>query len=540
MAQSRNSVLFEKAPSWPVESVLRLLIIALIAIGVLTRLSPLLDVEGRAYWQFVTEDGYLMQTVARNMAIGLSMSTAEGTIPTNGVQPLATFFFAGLHWIAGGDKLLAVILVHWFSLAASILAALALYGVAMAALDYDGARRSIAGVIAAAWFASPLVVAHSMNALETSVYYAVLLSVLYLFLARTGGVMRIGSLGMLTVFGALLGLAFLARVDAAFFIAAFLFHYWIADGVSLAALRARLGDCLIMGILSIAVASPWLIYNYSLFGTIVPISGLAQSHSASFASNIAAAPAILFETIYVFPLVPEALEKTPAGQIVSALFIIGFLGLIAAAWRGLSAAARRLAAISLLFGAILCSYYALWFGAEHFLSRYFSILSPLFWTLLVLSGLTAAARLKGGAIAAARPPLFAAGTLAAAAVSAVFAVDHYAKGERHMHRQVVEWVQENAPSDAWVGAVQTGTLGYFHDRTINLDGKVNPDALRAILEEGHVFTYVAGSEIDYLADWYGLAGWARLSEGTAFGERFELVKSDRAANLAAFKRRGAD
>ena len=52
----------------------------------------------------MSEDGYLMQTVARNMAIGLGMSTAEGTIPTNGVQPLATFAYAGLHALAGGSN----------------------------------------------------------------------------------------------------------------------------------------------------------------------------------------------------------------------------------------------------------------------------------------------------------------------------------------------------------------------------------------------------------------------------------------------------
>jgi hypothetical protein len=66
------------------------------------RLSPLFDPAGRLFWQFMSEDGYLMQTVARNMAIGLGMSTADGTMPTNGVQPLATFLFAALHALAGG------------------------------------------------------------------------------------------------------------------------------------------------------------------------------------------------------------------------------------------------------------------------------------------------------------------------------------------------------------------------------------------------------------------------------------------------------
>jgi hypothetical protein len=62
------------------------LIILLIFIGVVTRLEPLQD-EQRML-KSISEDGYLMMTIARNMAIGEGMSTADGTIPTNGTQPL--------------------------------------------------------------------------------------------------------------------------------------------------------------------------------------------------------------------------------------------------------------------------------------------------------------------------------------------------------------------------------------------------------------------------------------------------------------------
>ena len=77
-------------------------------VGLVARLSPLFDIDHRLLWQYISEDGYLMQTIARNMAIGLGMSTADGTIPTNGVQPLNTFIFAALHYIAGGSKLYAI------------------------------------------------------------------------------------------------------------------------------------------------------------------------------------------------------------------------------------------------------------------------------------------------------------------------------------------------------------------------------------------------------------------------------------------------
>jgi len=96
----------------------------------------------------------------------------------------------------------------------------------------------------------------------------------------------------------------------------------------------------------------------------------------------------------------------------------------------------------------------------------------------------------------------------------------------------VEWVQKNVPDDVWVGAVQTGTLGFFHDRTINLDGKVNPDALRARLA-GRTQEYVLASPIEYLTDWVGIETWLH---GTALEGRFERRVLDRERNLAVAQR----
>ncbi|MEN8217852.1 MAG: hypothetical protein ABFS56_16080 [Pseudomonadota bacterium] len=83
------------------------LIILLIIIGIITRLEPLHD-EQRLL-KSISEDGYLMMTIARNMALGLGMSTADGTIPTNGTQPLTTFLWAGAYWLEGGDKVQTLI-----------------------------------------------------------------------------------------------------------------------------------------------------------------------------------------------------------------------------------------------------------------------------------------------------------------------------------------------------------------------------------------------------------------------------------------------
>ena len=108
----------------------------------------------------------------------------------------------------------------------------------------------------------------------------------------------------------------------------------------------------------------------------------------------------------------------------------------------------------------------------------------------------------------------------------------------HEHFQVVDWVDAHVAEDTWVGAVQTGTLGYWHDRTINLDGKVNPAALAALRAKGDVLDYVVDSPIQYLADWTGLAGW--VDRGNArFSEAFEVLVDEPERNLSVLRRRTA-
>src|SRR4051794_38037468 len=85
---------------------------ALLGAGLLARCAPLLNQGGRLLQQYPTEDGYLMLTLARNLALGNGMSIAEGTIPSNGTQPLATLIWAVVYAAVGGDKVQGVMWVQ--------------------------------------------------------------------------------------------------------------------------------------------------------------------------------------------------------------------------------------------------------------------------------------------------------------------------------------------------------------------------------------------------------------------------------------------
>jgi hypothetical protein len=198
-----------------------------------------------------------------------------------------------------------------------------------------------------------------------------------------------------------------------------------------------------------------------------------------------------------------------------------------AASRGLgrsSEAARTTGLLATGFAVALVIFYGLFFGAGHFMSRYLFPISP-FLALLTTAAALHAVRL--------RPRLAGVAAAVVLLLVAVLQARVYLGGSTHEHFQVVRWVESNVPDETWVGAVQTGTLGFFHDRTINLDGKVNPAALVA-RQADQIPEYVAESEIQYLADWIGIVTWA--DRHPAIAEQFEVLVADPDKNLGVLGR----
>lgn len=509
-------------------------VLAVVAVAALAvRLYPLAAGMPALAQAFVTEDGYLMLTVARNMALGLGMSVSDGTIATNGVQPLATVLFAGAYLAAGADKVGGLVGVHLIQAAAAIGALVAIAALARRMAGPLLGHAVWPWLVAVLWFAGPLLLLHSMNGLETGLYTLTVALVLLAFarlmereIAGQGARVADG-----LALGALCGIAFLARNDGAFLVIA-VFALWGLHAlvVQRAGLRATLARVLPGAALCLAIAAPWLANNALRFGSIVPISGTAQA--GAFGGNAPLVPGALFEHMTAVLPLPGAVERLAAVQIGAGVTVAAVLAWLCwRVWRQ-GGPARTVVGAYLLFGAALVVYYGFVHGAPHFLSRYLAPLAPLLLTALVVAVLDVVRAL--GARSAA--PVGLAFVVLALAV-ALNARQLWPGVRAQGHFQVVEWVERNVAEDTWVGAVQTGTLGYWHDRTINLDGKVNPAALRARQEEGDVLAYVVASPIDVVADWVGVASWAELERG-GFAAAFELLRADEAANLAILRRRG--
>ncbi len=496
--------------------------------GVLIRLVSFLSVE-RLFQQYPTEDGYLMLTISRNLGTGLGFSIAQGEIPTNGTQPLLTLIYALGFSVFGGDRAWGV----GFALALQIVMGAAtawmIYRLGLRVMARFEWSKTIAAVAAVVWFSSAVTVHHTMNCLETGAYAMVVAAVALVFLEpeahppwswpKTLGV------------GILLGLAFWIRNDACFLIlAACLVHLYGARENPVL-LRARFARTLVFGSTSVLVAIPWLAYNYSNFGHLVPVSGRAEGRGGTPGGNIPELVVVVTEYASGVLALPHTFEVQPLAIALCTAVVVAGAGLVVWMFRFADEVQRQALLMGGIFIGCLALFYGGFFGAGWFMGRYILPTTPFIYLLFSFC-------LVGAIVwAQAIVPLRAAATVVVVLLAGVTLYLHgriYARGTDHQHFQVVEWVQENVGEEVWVGAVQTGTLGFFHERTINLDGKVNPIAYERILEQRIPQYVVEETPIEYLADWYGIAEWA--NSFPVISQNFRVVVADEEGDLGVLER----
>ncbi|MBI4717662.1 MAG: glycosyltransferase family 39 protein [Planctomycetes bacterium] len=498
-----------------------------LVVATAVRVAPLVEGGERLQRQCVTEDGYLMLTIARNLALGRGFSVSDGTIATNGTQPLCTLLYAACFRMVGGDKLRALYPIVGLQVLGAVLTAGAIYLVTRKCF-YRGAHGAAVALAAAAlWFASPASLVHTQNSLETGCYLLLALLTVGVYDAWADRLATSFSGGRCVVLGVWVGLSFLCRNDACFLAAALLAVHLLRSRRA-GRTRRAIAQCAIIGIASLAVASPWLWFNVTHFGHLVPVSGRAEALGVTFAQNLPRAFVALLENTLPFLRVPGAWESETPTAAVSAIYVVAGLLLARHCRHWLGERFSPGVGILVLFAALLFSYYGLFFGVPGFFGRYLFV-------VVLLACLVGAAIVVPALAVENGPRRVATMTAVGLAAAACIAFDAriYRRGREHPHRHVVEWVAANVPETTWVGATQTGTLGYYHDRTINLDGKVNPIAFE-YRKQRRVGEYVVAANVEYIVDWAGHAAWARLPE---FAPNYELLLEDRTRNLAVLRRR---
>jgi len=439
----------------------------------------------------VGEDGFYMLTVAYNIATGKGISYNMGIV-TTGVQPLATFLFAllaKLNILLGGDKwsfirviILAGGVVHVF------------FSYLIGQLSFELLRtKGYCRVISSRGFtlASGLAIFSmglfklSTYGLETSIYLSALTAGMIFFVSNAQALTN-GDILISLKMGLLIGISILARIDAAII--------WILFYAIIVLRRAvAFKGIFYSAASSFAISIPWFIFVYSVNGSFIPSSGGAQSSIISFDSyasrlldfaySIASHASVVFAPGRTFLV---------AG---STLVILAYFALVLSSSN--SRKALRDVAADPFFNSfsvsiiLLCLIYPLFFWASHFYFRYTSPLSIIFIPLIACSLSAVASDRKAVLIIFAGLVLFAGQ-----------AVGSFHSGTiGNNHSISAGYVNSNFKNPSYVvGAYQSGVIGYFNDNTVNLDGKLDPLALRS-LRNSSIHIYALRRGVNVIVDW---------------------------------------
>jgi hypothetical protein len=433
------------------------------------------------------EDGYYSLTIARSLAAGHG-PTVDGVHLTSGFQPLWVILLAPLSWIVSGDRELFVRLAlaaHWVLYAACAIG-IGLLTRQMVVSRGDPAPALTGPLATALYLASGTILALHFNGLETGLTLA-----LYLLVGWRALRVDWSSPRDVVVLGALCGLLILARIDAVFFV--ILLAPVSGLGLPGVARRALIRATALLNGTALAVSAPWWIYNLAVFHRLMPQSGTAEADYGFFVGRI-----VVFAGFAVHTALPLPFDFLWAERVLRPIVYGALAGALVLALRAWLALRRhpedrpvRLAIALAGSVAILAVWYGLTSGAWWMYLRYSAPLVLLGVPLVALALLRIS---RGRAQTAILMTIVLAGT-----AGAVANLHGHLGPVRAISANLVqvELARRAVPGDAMVGALQTGTLGYFRDRTVNLDGKVN---VAALTRRADLDAYCREAGIDWLVD----------------------------------------
>lgn len=489
----------QHTPSATVERRRRALYGALVALGALVVLALALRPADEVPDLPISEDAYYAFSVSQHLVEG-DGATIDGVHPTNGFQPLFTFVSAPI-FLVGSDvtALRVVLLVQGLLFVATgrLLGRIVAEAVPGPA-DAGGAdgRATVPVLITAALYvgASFLFRTH-LNGLETG-----FLLFLYVVLWRRYQRQGLTSTRDAVVLGAVAGLVVLARIDAVFVLVGF----GVAVlGAERGRWRTMVGRLSVVAAVAGLVSSPWWLYNLIRFGSLLPTSGSAQQEwalDATRADDVVESWAqVLNPWVY---LGDRFAAYWPASVLLAAVLLAVVLRLgrstpppadeHGAERRGSRARADTFAVALVVGGLLLTGWYALSSWAVHFYPRYLALL-----VLPAVYGWSRAfVRLDRR-----RPAIAAVGVTALVGVGLVFVGTYFVpslNSGSSMWREQVPLVARVVPDDEVVSAGQSGTLGFFRDRVVNLDGKVNAEVTD---RQDDIAAYLVEQDIRWLCDW---------------------------------------
>ena len=511
----------------------RMLLLGLLAVTLRGRLwVALTDFHNLIAFDILNDDAFYYFKIAENLVHGRGF-TFDGVTPTNSFHPLYLLLVVISTMLGGESRLLPIYIA---GVLMSLLAVLTGYLLYRFLAMRGSARAGLAAL--ALWTVSPYFIAYSINGLETQLAMAAAVAVLHVYL-RDLAVPTPPTVKQAAGFGALCGVAMLARSDLAVLIVVLL-------GDQLWRRRTQHVSQTLRSAVPVLTAAllvwlPWGLVSHASSGAWLPRSGAA---SALIARNIGwfnldgvlfTSPAdnpyfdvdapplawsgelldkMLFLALHEMPLLAPLRAHQPFSMWPHVadfhplrtpwpwlLLVTGWLCLWRW-WRPRIAPAPQAA-----WGPLLGIYLVLfalsyvWLAPAHWYFGRYNCVPVLLMTLWMLEWAQRQLAL------ASRGARVLATLLLCAVLLIELHLDRYYLAVRSAPPRLAGFLdgwQHALPHldpTAKIGAFQAGTISYFSGLDIvNLDGKVNRDAYRA-LKDQRLHEYIAAAGIVYIADW---------------------------------------
>lgn len=476
-----------------------------IAIGIILiiciamRLGLAFRTEHLLYTKYFQEDAFYMFNCAEQLARGNGFSI-DGIHPTNGVQPLIVLLYAPLFIFSGFDKLLTLQLAFGYTAIFDSLTIVFFVLLMSSMKKYrdESEERSIwyspVVILSFLWATLHPIFVHTVSGLETGLLSMFIVLSLFLYsriLNRRSSGQNIPILQYLFL-GVVLGFTVLSRIDSAIFvtmIALYEIYRYKAKGVISAG---------IISATALLVSSPWWYYNYTTFGSLIPQSGQSESIDPELLRNVSQTLGVIGDSLSVFFSVAKMIPIN--GLYYTAWFIA--ISVIAYSvirkWDVINIIKRTydvqvlMPLISASF--LLTVYYTFFFGAPHFMGRY---LMPLRIVVLVFAVMCIPTIVKDMMSSRGRQLILVVVFTAALLNSLLKYLPNYTTDGVSDFYLTGKWAL--TIPNARIGMYQSGTSGFIAPNVVNLDGKVNYEALKA-RQEAEIGKFVVEQNLDYVAD----------------------------------------
>ena len=437
---------------------------------------------------FISDDAFYYFLIAKNVLHGLG-ATVDGVNLANGFHPLWLIILLPIFKIFGTASvpdLAPIYATLGFSIILDAFIAIIIFRIVSRYTMNIWLRLTAMGL----WLFNPFNIYEMLGGLETA------LSVLFVgFLILIGIKIRESRKNYLYILSGIVGgLMMLARLDNVFYFIFFLLWIFLTRG------DKKYRKVLLVGIIATLVVLPWLVWNITTFGMIIPVSGTVPiliNHTLVSADN---GPGIFVQLkavgFFTYLGLKQIIQYT--GMLVLAFIFIGlFLG-----WWFLKRDSKlnfKLeqwpAELFLFFGFIanfVTNASIRWtFRSWYFVA--FNIFFILFLSWL-LDRITPHIKYK---------------KIFAAVLLVVILGSFYVGWSQNLRNREIaqaemlaaaEWGNENLPAGTIVGVFNSGVQGYFSKhRVTNIDGLVNVNAARA-MEERRLWEYIKEENIEYISD----------------------------------------